>query len=165
MLGFSLLAFGIFVGVVSGLLGLGGGILLIPGLVLLFGFSQAEAQGTSLAVMIPPIGIFAAAVYYQHGFIRLPVVGFVAIGFMLGAYFGARLLPYVPLTLLRTAFGVLLLYLGFTFVLRTGDSRTVVALPAALATIVSALIGRVYRRRVIAKRTLPPPAGDLEYHI
>ena len=165
MLGFSLLAFGIFVGVVSGLLGLGGGILLIPGLVLLFGFTQAEAQGTSLAVMIPPIGIFAAAVYYQHGFIRLPVVGFVACGFMLGAYVGARLLPHVPLTLLRTAFGVLLLYLGFTFVLRTGDSRTVVALPAALATLVSALVGRVFRRRAMAKKVLPPPAADVEYHI
>lgn len=49
---------------------------------------EAEAQGTSLAVMILPIGIFAARVYYQHGFVRLPVVGFIALGFMIGAYFG-----------------------------------------------------------------------------
>lgn len=61
-------------------------------------YSQAEAQGTSLAVMIPPIGIFAAMVYYQHGFVCLPVVGFIAVGFMIGAYFGARFVPQVSPT-------------------------------------------------------------------
>lgn len=164
MPGYWLLCFGVAVGVVSGLLGLGGGILLIPGLVLLFGFSQAEAQGTSLAVMIPPIGIFAAAVYYQHGFIRLPVVGFVAAGFMIGAYFGARLLPHVPLSVLRPTFGVLLLYLGFSFVLRPGEGQAVVALPAGIATMLSAVIAKVLRRPSAAKR-LPPPTDDVEYHI
>ena len=78
---FYLLLFGGAVGVAGGLLGLGGGIALVPGLMLLFGFTQQEAQGTSLAVMIPPIGIFAALVYYQHNYIRLPVVGWVAAGF------------------------------------------------------------------------------------
>ena len=165
MVGAWLFLFGVAVGTVSGLLGLGGGILLIPGLVLLFGFSQAEAQGTSLAVMIPPIGIFAAAVYFQHGFIRIPVVGFIAVGFMLGAYFGARLLPHVPLTLLRPAFGVLLLYLGFAFVLRPSGGQTVVALPAGIATIFSTIIARNMRRRTTSKKTLPPPTSDLDYHI
>ena len=55
--------FGVAVGILSGLLGIGGGIVLVPGLMLLFGFSQPEAQGTSLAVLIPPIGLFAAMVY------------------------------------------------------------------------------------------------------
>lgn len=64
---FLLLAFGVCVGILGGLLGIGGGVVLVPGLILLFGFSQQEAQGTSLAVMIPPIGLFAAMVYYQHG--------------------------------------------------------------------------------------------------
>src|SRR4029079_12703277 len=58
-----LLLFGVAIGMASGLLGIGGGVLLVPGLVMLFGFSQAEAQGTSLSVLIPPIGIFAAMVY------------------------------------------------------------------------------------------------------
>ena len=71
-----LVLFGVAIGVLSGMLGIGGGVALVPGLILLFGFSQAEAQGTSLAVMIPPVGIFAAMVYYDHGFVRLPVVGF-----------------------------------------------------------------------------------------
>lgn len=80
-----LFLFGSAIGVVSGLLGIGGGVLLIPGLMLLFGFSRAESAGTSLAVMVPPIGLFAALVYYQHGYVRLPVVGFIAVGFLLGA--------------------------------------------------------------------------------
>lgn len=83
-----LLVFGVVVGILSGLLGIGGGVVLVPGLILLFGFSQAEAQGTSLAVLIPPIGIFAALVYYQHGYVRLPVVSLIAVGFMFGALFG-----------------------------------------------------------------------------
>ena len=160
-----LLIFGVAIGVVSGLLGIGGGILLIPGLMLLFGYSQAEAQGTSLAVMIPPIGIFAAMVYYQNGFVRLPVVGFIAVGFMIGAYFGARLVPHVSPTHLRFAFGILMLYLGFVFVFNPSDSRNGVALPAGVAAIVSAFVARFMRRRITPKKLLPPPSGDHEYHI
>src|SRR4051812_7465411 len=100
-----LLLFGLVIGALSGLLGIGGGILLVPGLMLLFGFSQPEAQGTSLAVLIPPIGIFAALIYYQHGFVRLPVVTFVALGFLVGAFLGAKMVPYVPAHFLRAAIG------------------------------------------------------------
>lgn len=165
MFWFGLLLFGAAIGAVSGLLGIGGGVLLMPGLVLLFGFSQAEAQGTSLAVLIPPIGIFAAMVYYQHGFVRLPVVGLIAAGFMLGAYFGARLVPHVSATHLRLAFGVLLLYLGFVFVWNSNDSRPGVALPAGAAAVLSAVVARFFRLRLPPKRPLPPPVGDQEYHI
>jgi uncharacterized membrane protein YfcA len=118
--------FGIGVGVLSGLLGIGGGIALVPGLMLLFGFSQAEAQGTSLAVLIPPIGIFAALVYWHNGFVRLPVVGWVAGGFVVGAFIGALLVPHVPQGALRTVFGMLLVYVGFTFLVtppRAGRRR------------------------------------------
>ena len=97
--------FGVVVGILSGLLGIGGGIVLVPGLMLLFGFSQPEAQGTSLAVLIPPIGLFAAMVYYQHGYVRLPVVGWIALGFVVGAFIGAKLVPSIPLSALRIAFG------------------------------------------------------------
>jgi uncharacterized membrane protein YfcA len=160
-----LLLFGAAIGAVSGLLGIGGGVLLIPGLILLFGFSQAEAQGTSLAVLIPPIGIFAAWVYYQHGFVRLPVVGLIALGFMIGAYFGARLVPHVSPAHLRLAFGVLMLYLGFVFVLNPNNDRPNVALPAGVAAAITAIVARVFRRRTKSKTTLPPPTGDYGYHI
>ncbi len=81
-----LFVFGIVIGLCSGLLGIGGGVLLVPGLVLLFGFSQQEAQGTSLAVLVPPIGLFAAIVYYHHGYLRLPAIGWVAAGFLLAHF-------------------------------------------------------------------------------
>ena len=161
----SLLLFGVAIGTVSGLLGIGGGVLLIPGLVLLFGFSQTEAQGTSLAVLIPPIGIFAAMVYYQHGFVRFPVVGCIAVGFMFGAYLGARFVPHLSPAHLRLAFGVLLLYLGFVFVFNPSDSRTSVVLPAGVAAIIAAITARVGRRRLISRPALPPPGSDHEYHI
>lgn len=165
MFWFWLLLFGAIIGAISGLLGIGGGVLLIPGLVLLFGFTQTEAQGTSLAVLIPPIGIFAAVVYYQHGFVRLPIVGLIAVGFMVGAYFGARLVPHVPPTYLRVAFGVLMLYLGFVFVLNPNVGRAGVALPAGLAATITTVLAYVFRRRARSKTMLPPPSSVHEYHI
>jgi uncharacterized membrane protein YfcA len=147
------------IGTVSGLLGIGGGILLIPGLMLLFGHSQQEAQGTSLAAMIPPIGLFAALVYYRAGHVQLPVAGMIAIGFAVGAYFGALLLPYVPLAVLRVSFGILLLYVGFMFIASTGG-KAAAALPAGIATVVATMIALMLRRKKPSDASPPP-----EYHI
>ena len=161
-----LFLFGVFVGVLSGLMGIGGGIVLVPGLMLLFGFSQPEAQGTSLAVLIPPIGLFAALVYYQHGYVRLPVVGWIALGFIVGALIGAKLVPSIPPTALRIAFGLLLLYEGFTFVMGSSTARKEVALPAGLATIGTAMTARFVRRARDKNRPqLPRPDESTEYHI
>lgn len=160
-----LLVFGVGVGVLSGLLGIGGGVVLVPGLILLFGFSQAEAQGTSLAVLIPPIGIFAALVYYQHGYVRLPVVGLIAIGFMVGALLGAKLVPLMPIEWLRILFGVLLLYLGFTFVLSPRGGSAATALPAGVLTLVSGAIGFWGRKRLKKPMSLPPPSNEQDYFI
>lgn len=158
--------FGVAVGILSGLLGIGGGIVLVPGLMLLFGFSQPEAQGTSLAVLIPPIGLFAAMVYYQHGYVRLPVVGWIALGFVVGAFIGAKLVPSIPLSALRIAFGLLLLYEGFTFVLGTSTTRKEVALPAGLATVTTAAVARFLgRKRDKDRPPSPRPDERTEYHI
>lgn len=159
-----LVLFGVVVGVVSGMLGLGGGLLLVPGLMLLFGLSQPEAQGTSLAVLVPPIGIFAAMVYYQHGYIRLPVVAWVAIGFLAGAFLGAKLVPHVPVNLLRIAFGLILLYEGFLFVIPR-DTRFHSALPAGLGTLASVLAARLWSRKREPSGQPPPPSDDVEYRI
>jgi hypothetical protein len=156
-----LFLFGAAIGVVSGLLGIGGGVLLVPGLVLLFGFSQPEAQGTSLAVLALPILIFAAVVYYQNGHVRLPVAGVIAAGFAVGAYAGARLVPHVPAVYLRTGFGVLLLYLGFLFVVSPATGRSAAALPAGVAAVVTAVVAFVLRR----KRRTGEVREDVEYHI
>lgn len=160
-----LFLFGIGVGLLSGLLGIGGGIALVPGLILLFGFSQPEAQGTSLAVLIPPIGLFAAMVYYQHGFVRIPVVGWVAMGFVVGAFLGAMLVPSIPQQFMRIAFGLLLLYVGFWFVLAPSAPRAGAALPAGLAALFSGLLAWLVRRKVLHRPPPPPPGDDLEYHL
>lgn len=161
-----LFLFGVAVGTVSGILGIGGGIILVPGLILLFGLTQPEAQGTSLAVLIPPIGIFAALIYYQHGYVRVPVATWVAIGFVVGACIGAKLVPHVPMLALRVGFGAMLLYSGFAFVLTAYDARPATALPAALASGLAILLAWLLRRSAADKRA-PPAAPDdrTEYHI
>jgi uncharacterized membrane protein YfcA len=167
-----LLLFGICVGILSGTLGIGGGIVLVPGLVLLFHFSQEEAQGTSLATLSLPICIFAAMVYYQNGFVRLPVAAVVATGFVIGAYFGARLVPHVPMVWLKFVFGVLLLYLGFMFVFvafRTSAiparSMAAAALPAGVTGVITAVLAWLSGKRPPPIMKLPPPDGHTEYHI
>jgi uncharacterized membrane protein YfcA len=160
-----LLLFGVAVGVLSGVLGIGGGVVLVPGLMLLFGFSQPEAQGTSLAVMIPPIGIFAALVYYQNGFVRVPVVALIAVGFLFGALAGAKLVPYLPVEWMRLGLGIVLLCLGLVFVLDIRATQLHVALPAAIAAAVTVVVSRILRRRWRAGQKLEPPSADHEYHI
>src|SRR4051794_11204717 len=103
-----LLMFGVAVGLLSGMMGIGGGIVPVPGLVFLFGVTQPEAQGTSLAGLSVPVVISAAAVYSQHGFVGVPAVAAIVAGLGVGAYFGARLVPHVPPAALRLGFGGIL---------------------------------------------------------
>jgi uncharacterized membrane protein YfcA len=101
-------ALGLLAGIASGFLGIGGGVIIIPILVYFFGFSQHEAQGTTLALMIPPIGLLAAIKYYRDGNVDIRVVAFVCIGFFLGGLLGAYLVSPVPDHILRKVFGVFL---------------------------------------------------------
>lgn len=100
---------GLVAGVLSGLFGIGGGLIIIPALVLFFGYSQQEAQGTSLAILILPITILAAWTYYQKGFVNLAVVGLVAAGFIFGGLFGAKIAVILPNLVLKRLFGAFLL--------------------------------------------------------
>jgi uncharacterized membrane protein YfcA len=146
------------------MLGIGGGIILVPGLMLLFRFSQQEAQGTSLAALSTPIFAFAAVVYYRYGHVRIPATAAVAMGIMLGAYLGARLVPHVPLAWLRLAFGVLLLYMGLMFVFGPYVPRAAAALPAGVAMVIGAL-GAWLRGKQLTTSKLSPPNEEMEYHI
>ncbi len=107
---------GLTVGGLSGILGLGGGLLLVPALILFFHFTPPQAQGTSLAVLIPPIGLFAALEYYRKGLIEFRVVGLICLGFLVGAYLGALVVDRVPVTLLRRVLGVVLLAIALYMV-------------------------------------------------
>jgi len=106
LLGFLLL--GLLVGVISGLIGIGGGVLILPALVLLFGMSQQQAQGTTLALLVPPIGILAAWTYYRQGYVDLKAATLICAGFVVGGWLGARFAVGLPAVVLRKTFAVAL---------------------------------------------------------
>ncbi len=107
---------GLMAGAASGFLGIGGGIILIPVLGLLFGLTQHQAQGTTLAIMIPPIGLLAALKYYYAGNVNLKIAAFVCLGFFFGGYAGAVLVQHVPDVALRRAFGVVMFFISLRFI-------------------------------------------------
>ncbi|MBN1820305.1 MAG: sulfite exporter TauE/SafE family protein [Prolixibacteraceae bacterium] len=104
-----LIIIGLLSGLLAGILGVGGAIIVIPALIFIMGMSQHEAQGTSLAFMIPPIGILAAWNYYKEGYVNWKVALILAVMFFVGAYFGSLISVNLPDKLLRKIFGVLLL--------------------------------------------------------
>ena len=103
------IAIGLLVGLCAGFLGLGGGLVLIPILIFCFGLTQHQAQGTSLAVMIPPITLLAALRYYYSGNVKVGMAIFIACGFVAGGLLGAHLVQRVPDALLRRVFGIIML--------------------------------------------------------
>jgi len=100
---------GLVAGVVSGLFGVGGAIVIVPGLVLLAKLPQHTANGTSLAVLLLPVVILGFLQYYKRDQVNLPYAAFVALGLFFGALIGGRLAGMLPEPALRRAFAVLLL--------------------------------------------------------
>jgi uncharacterized protein len=119
-----LLVTGICIGTISGMVGIGGGVLVIPVLMIGLGFSQAKANGTSLAMLLPPIGIFAVLNYWKAGNVAIGHAIVLAIGFAIGAYLGAMLVTSgrINPTLLRILFATLLLYVAGRILFRPGGS-------------------------------------------
>jgi uncharacterized protein len=104
-----LIVIGIITGIMAGMLGIGGAIIMIPALVFLLGISQQTAQGTSLAVMLPPVGVIAAYNYYKAGHVNIRFAIILAVFFLVGSYFGSKLALNLPQQALRKIFGILLL--------------------------------------------------------
>ena len=100
---------GLVAGVVSGLFGVGGAIVIVPGLVLLAQLPQHTANGTSLAALVLPVGILGFLQYYKRGQVNLPYAAIIALGLLFGALIGAKLAGTMSDTSLRRAFAVLLL--------------------------------------------------------
>ena len=111
-----LLVIGLVSGVLSGVFGIGGGLLIVPALIYLAGFSQHKATGTSLAVLLPPIGLAGFIEYYRHGNVDGRAAILVALGVFLGAGFGAYAADRVPGPYLRLAFGLFVIGLGIMLV-------------------------------------------------
>ena len=108
---------GLMAGVLSGLIGIGGGIIIIPALVFLAGMNQHTAQGTTLALMVPPIGLLAAWTYYRAGYVDLKVAALICAGFFVGGFLGAKFAAGVPEAALEKVFGVALLLIGIKMIL------------------------------------------------
>ena len=104
-----LVAIGLLSGALSGLVGVGGGIVIVPALVFFLGFSQKLAQGTSLGILLLPIGILGVLQYVKAGYVNIPVVLVIAIGFIAGSYFGSKIALSLPQQTVKKIFAIVLL--------------------------------------------------------
>ena len=111
---------GLIGGVLSGLFGIGGGLVIVPGLILLAGMTPKQAAGTSLAALLLPVGILGAIEYWRGGHVDVRIAALLALGILIGAFIGARVAIGLPNELLQRAFGVLLVLVGLRLALIVG---------------------------------------------
>lgn len=103
------ISIGVFAGILAGMVGVGGGLVIVPALVYLFKMDQHTAQGTSLAVLLPPTGLLAFIEYYKAGHVHVGMAVMIALGALLGGYFGAAWAQQLSGPLLRKGFAVIML--------------------------------------------------------
>lgn len=168
-----ILLVGVAIGTISGMVGIGGGVLVIPLLMFIFGFTQAKANGTSLAMLLPPIGIFAVLTYARAGNVNWPFAGLLALGFAAGALVGARLVNsgMINPTVLRVGFALLLVYCAGRMLFQNGGrarsavETTLLVAAFGLTYLAMRLLGRHWSRasgpwateyRARLKRQEPP---------
>jgi uncharacterized membrane protein YfcA len=108
----SLILIGILAGVLSGLVGVGGGIIMVPLLILFFGFNQHQAQGTSLAVLAVPVTAVAVFTYYKEGQINIKYAAVIAVFFVVGSIFGSKLALTLDQKILKKIFAIVLLVIA-----------------------------------------------------
>ena len=103
---------GIAAGILSGLVGVGGGIIIVPSLVYFLSFSQKTAQGTSLGLLLLPVGILGVLQYYKHGHVDFRIVGLIAIGFFAGSYLGSKVALSLSHDTVKKMFAILLIIIA-----------------------------------------------------
>jgi uncharacterized membrane protein YfcA len=103
---------GIAAGVLSGLVGVGGGIVIVPALVLILGFSQKMAQGTSLGILLLPVGILGVMQYYKQGFVDIRVVLIISAAFLIGSYFGSKFALSLPQETIKKVFAIFMIIIA-----------------------------------------------------
>ena len=111
------LLLGLVAGVISGLIGIGGGVIIVPALVFIFGLSQHQAQGTTLALLVPPIGLLAAWTYYKQGYVDLKIAALICAGFVIGGLWGSKLAVALSNRALQKVFGTALLLIALKMIL------------------------------------------------
>jgi len=103
---------GVAAGILGGLVGIGGGIIIVPSLIYFLNFSQKSAQGTSLGLLLLPVGIFGVLEYYKQGHVDLKIVVILAIGFLAGSYFGSKIALSLPQETVKKIFAILMIILA-----------------------------------------------------
>ncbi len=107
-----LILVGIAAGILSGLVGVGGGIVIVPALVLILGFSQKLAQGTSLGILLLPVGILGVMQYYKQGYVDIRVVLIISAAFLIGSYFGSKFALSLPQEMIKKIFAVFMIIIA-----------------------------------------------------
>ena len=114
----ALVFIGIAAGVLSGFIGLGGGVVMVPCLVYFLGMSQHMAQGTSLAVMLPPIGILAVMNYYKAGMVDMKSAAILSAAFILGGFLGSKVAIQLPPQVIKRSFGIIIILVGLKMIFK-----------------------------------------------
>lgn len=114
----TLLGIGLVAGVFAGMFGVGGGLIIVPALLLLLNMKETEAIGTSLAALIPPVGLLGAMEYYRNGLINVLYAALIAAGLFMGAYWGARITIGLPPHIIRRVYAGFLLAIAVRMLLR-----------------------------------------------
>jgi uncharacterized membrane protein YfcA len=109
---------GLSAGIVSGMLGVGGAIIIVPALVFFFGLNQHQAQGTSLAILLLPVGFLAFWNYYKQGYVNFKIALIVMLAFFIGGYLGSVVAVKLPERALKVTFGMLIVFLGIRMIVK-----------------------------------------------
>jgi len=107
-----LILVGIAAGMLSGLVGVGGGIVIVPALVFFVGFSQKMAMGTSLGILLLPVGILGVLQYYKQGYVDIRVVLIISAAFLFGSYFGSKIALSLPQDTIKKIFAVFMIIIA-----------------------------------------------------
>ncbi len=114
-----LLLIGLAAGIFGGMVGLGGGVIMIPAMVFFMGMTQLEAQGTSLAVMLPPVGLFAVMNYYKSGNLNIRYALLISLAFLIGGYFGSKIALNIPISLVKKIFAISLIAIAVRMIIKS----------------------------------------------
>jgi hypothetical protein len=170
----ALVLVGVGVGTVSGLVGIGGGVLVVPILMMAFGFEQMRANGTSLALLTMPVLALAVVRYHQAGQVAWTHAILIAVGYAGGAWIGAQLvtLGIIPREQLRVAFALLLTFVAASFLFRRGSTARVGLAEigavgfVAMAWLLASIVGRRVSKQSPRLNEFAKPSSTLpEYHI
>ncbi len=147
------------IGTASGALGIGGGVLLVPALMWICNMDYPKAAGTSLAVLVPPVGLLAAIEAWRRGRVDLEAAIWIAVAFAVGAYFGVAILHYIPTAMLRLVFGSLMIFIAIRFMLSSDNEAASAA--AGLTAWLVAMVSYLGLRRLGRRHLAPPDLGRL----